>query len=432
MREQIRQACFRELLTDEETDALVQTIEVPWSMYSLRKEWNREKSTVAPWRKAHSKFAYESGLTALAAALSNFSVAKRSERPPAVGFPRFKKAGGRSSCRFWACSGLSVVDERHIRLPRIGMVRSKEMTTELGSRLDRGIARILHATIAEEAGRWFISFCCQVERSDAPASSPDDVVGVDLGVSHLAVLSTGKFVKNPKPLERYARRMARLQHELARRQKGSRRRARTRSQLARLHRKVRCTRTDALHQLTSHLAATYGTIAIEDLNVKGMTASPRPRPDPMQPGRYLSNNKRAKAGLNRSILDTAPSEFRRQLAYKVAWRGGKLVVAGRFYPSSKTCSSCGSVKAKLSLSTRTYRCACGLELDRDLNAARNLEALARGVAAGRVETENGRGGEHGSKAEPSPTKRQDGSRQRHKTVLVDHDQSDPLPELRGP
>jgi putative transposase len=152
----------------------------------------------------------------------------------------------------------------------------------------------------------------------------------------------------------------------------------------------------------------------------------------MQPGRYLSNNKRAKAGLNRSILDTAPSEFRRQLAYKVAWRGGKLVVAGRFYPSSKTCSSCGSVKAKLSLSTRTYRCACGLELDRDLNAARNLEALARGVAAGRVETENGRGGEHGSKAEPSPTKRQDGSRQRHKTVLVDHDQSDPLPELRGP
>jgi putative transposase len=284
------------------------------------------------------------------------------------------------------------------------------MTTELGSRLDRGIARILHATIAEEAGRWFISFCCQVERSDAPASSPDDVVGVDLGVSHLAVLSTGKFVKNPKPLERYARRMARLQHELARRQKGSRRRARTRS----------------------HLAATYGTIAIEDLNVKGMTASPRPRPDPMQPGRYLSNNKRAKAGLNRSILDTAPSEFRRQLAYKVAWRGGKLVVAGRFYPSSKTCSSCGSVKAKLSLSTRTYRCACGLELDRDLNAARNLEALARGVAAGRVETENGRGGEHGSKAEPSPTKRQDGSRQRHKTVLVDHDQSDPLPELRGP
>jgi putative transposase len=149
-----------------------------------------------------------------------------------------------------------------------------------------------------------------------------------------------------------------------------------------------------------------------------MTASPRARPDPSRPGRYLSNNKLAKAGLNRAILDTAPGEFRRQLAYKLAWRGGNLVVAGRFFPSSKTCSSCRSVKTKLSLSTRTYRCGCGLELDRDLNAARNLEALAQRVAAGRVETENGRGEEHGSKPELSPTKRQDGSRQRHKTILV--------------
>ena len=251
---------------------------VLWSMYDLRREWNVQKHLVAPWWAENSKFAYESGLKALAEALANFSKSKQGTRAgKVVGFPRAKRrSSGRRSCRFWATAGLGIVDERHIRLPCIGIVRSKEKTTELLTRIDAGKARILHATLANEAGRWFVAFCCEVDWNDLPA--PSGVIGVDLGVRHLAVLSSGEFVDNPQPLNRYQRKMSRLQRELSRRQKGSQRRARTRAKLARCHRKVRCTRRDALHQLTSRLANSYSTVVIEDLNVKGMTTAPRPRP----------------------------------------------------------------------------------------------------------------------------------------------------------
>ena len=202
------------------------------------------------------------------------------------------------------------------------------------------------ATLSEEAGRWFLSFTCQVEGNDAPALFPGSVVGVDLGVTHLAVLSSGELVDNPRCLNRYARKMARLNRELARRSKGSKRRAVTKAKLAKAHRQVRCARRDALHQLTPQLATTYETVVIEDLNVKGMTSRPKPRPDPERSGAFLPNGRRSKAGLNRAILDVAPGEFRRQLTYKLAWHQGTLVVADRFYPSSKTCSSCGAVRAK--------------------------------------------------------------------------------------
>lgn len=419
LRDQIRSAAYKELLSDEEVESLVRQIDLPWSMYSLRKEFNRQKHIVAPWWKENSKFAYESGLTALAAGLANYSASKKGQRAgPVMEFPHRKKAGNPRSCRFWA--GLSLVDERHVRLPRIGVVRSKEMTTELFRRIDRGTARILNATISEEAGRWFVSVCCEVEREDKPAEFPETIVGVDLGVQSLAVLSTGKVIPNPKPLHRSAQKMARLQRELSRRKKGSNRRARTNVQLSRCHRQVRCKRVDALHQLTAQLSRTYGIVVIEDLNVKGMTTSPKPRPDPDRPGTFLKNGKRAKAGLNRAILDVAPGEFRRQLSYKLAWRSGHLIVADRFFPSSRTCSSCGAVKAKLSLRERTFRCDdCGLVIDRDLNAARNLAKYGmQHVAGGRSETINGCGGEHRLEAQSSPMKHQDGSRKRRQTVLV--------------
>ena len=113
-------------------------------------------------------------------------------------------------------------------------------------------------------------------------------------------------------------------------------------------------RKDGLHKLTTRLAATYGAVVVEDLNVAGMVRNRR---------------------LARSISDAGFGEIRRQLAYKTTWRGGQLFVADRWYPSSKTCSGCGAVKTKLALSERTYTCACGLVLDRDVNAARNLASL---------------------------------------------------------
>ena len=220
---------------------------------------------------------------------------------------------------------------------------------------------MLSATIKEEAGRWFVSFGCEVERHDPVATYPDAIVGVDLGVHHFAVLSTGELFENPKPISHYARRMARLNRELSRRQKGSKRRAKTKAKLARCHARVANVRRDTLHKLTTHLATAYGTVVIEDLAVKNMTACPKPKADPENPGHHLENGHTAKAGLNRSILDMAPGELRRQLTYKMGWHGGHLVVADRWFPSSKKCSSCKKTKATLSLATRTYRCEhCGL------------------------------------------------------------------------
>ena len=348
-RERVRSACYQELLSDEEVKILAGNVEVLWTMYDLRREWNRQKHTVAPWWAENSKFAYEAGLTALGVALTNFSKSKNGTRAGRkTGFPRPKRRASRQSCRFSAGGGLAVVDERHVRLSRIGIIRSKEKTSTLLSRLDASTARILNATLTNEAGRWFVSFCCEVERNDDTARLPDAVVGVDLGVLHLAALSTGEFVENPKALNRYQHKVARLQRELARRQRGSKRRVQTKTKLSRCHRQVRCLRKDALHQLTIRLATSYATVVIEDLNVTGMTAAPTPRPDPDRPGAYLQNGRSAKAGLYRALLDVAPGEFRRQLTYKLAWRGGTLIVADRWYPSSKTCASCGTVKATLS------------------------------------------------------------------------------------
>jgi putative transposase len=189
--------------------------------------------------------------------------------------------------------------------------------------------------------------------------------------------------------------------------------------LARTHARVANARRDALHKLTTDLASTYGTVVIEDLNVSGMTATPKPKPDPERPRAFAHNGRRAKAGLNRAVRDVAPGEFRRQLTYKLAWRGGTLVVADRFFASSKTCSSCGETKTKLFLATRTYRCECGLEIDRDLNAALNLAAYGRRVVAGSgPETENARGGGHRRPGPKPPVKREDGTVSAGKSVTA--------------
>ncbi len=203
-REQIRLAGFRELLPDDEVEALARTVEVSWNLPALRLEWNRQKAAVAPWWAENSKEAYSSGLDALARALEGFAKARRGERSGTVGFPRFKKRWARRSCRF-TTGAIRVRDDHHVQLPRLGVVRTKEPATKLRELLDAGSARVLSATISEEAGRWFVSFGCEVERADAPARLPLAVVGVDLGLKHLAALSTGELVENPKALERYRR-----------------------------------------------------------------------------------------------------------------------------------------------------------------------------------------------------------------------------------
>ncbi len=376
-------------------------VEVPWSLPALRREWNRSKAEVAPWWAQNSKEAYNSGFDALARGLRSFSDSKAGRRKGRrVGFPRFRRRGrGRASCRF-TTGALGLVDATHVRLPRIGVLRCHEPTSKLAAPLAVGTARILSAAVSCEAGRWFVAFTVEADRPPGRVSRPGSVVGVDAGVAALAVVSDGQIVPNPKASSRYGRRIGRLNRQLARRQPGSKRRASTRACLARTHAKVRHLRGDAMHQLTTRLARTHGTIVVEDLAVAGLTRRGGPR----------------KRGLNRALLDAGLAELRRQLAYKCAWNGGRLVVADRWYPSSKTCSACGTAKAKLPLTLRTFTCdQCGLVIDRDLNAARNLAALAAVVAGSGPETKNGRGGERSMAAQPgrprcSPTKRQAGTR----------------------
>ncbi|QBS37307.1 transposase [Thermaerobacter sp. FW80] len=355
-----------------EARARGEDVEVPWTLPALRREWNRQKHLVAPWWRENSKEAYSSGLDGLARALQNWSKSRKGERKGRrVGFPRFRKKGrGRESVRF-TTGAIRVDDKSHVVLPRIGRVKTHEPTTALLRRIEAGTARILSATVAREGGRWFVSFTCEVERQTGQPRFPWRVVGVDAGVKHLAVLSTGEKWPNPRSLEKVLRKIARSSRALARRQKGSRGWQKARRRLARLHARARNLRQDALHKLTHHLASTYGVVVVEQLHVAGM----------------LKNRR-----LARVLADAALAEIRRQLSYKCPWHGAVLVEAPPFYPSSKRCSRCGAVKPSLPLSQRVFRCEeCGLVLDRDENAARNLAALVAAVAGSGPETRNARG-----------------------------------------
>ncbi len=340
-------------------------VEVPWTLPELRREWNRAKQQVAPWWAENSKEAYSSGLDGLARALKNWSDSKggrRKGRP--IGFPRSKKKGrARDACRF-ATGPLRVLpDRKHVQLPRIGVLKTHESTRKLARRIEQGTARILAATISRQADRWYVSFTCEVHRLIPCCTDRTTVVGVDVGVRHLAVLSTGAVVSNPRALEGSLRKLRRLNRELTRRTPGSHRRAWTRRRLARTYAHAANIRRDALHKLSTTLATRYGTVVVEQLNVAGMLRNRR---------------------LARAIADTSMAELRRLLVYKTSWYGADLVTADRFYPSSKTCSACGWVKAKLTLTERTFNCEeCGLRIDRDLNAAHNLAKLVElSVAAG--------------------------------------------------
>jgi IS605 OrfB family transposase len=363
---------------------------VPWTLRALRWEWNRAKQDVAPWWAENSKEAYSSGLDALARALKNWSDSKHGKRKGRrVCFPRFKgKHSARRSCRFTTGPIRIHPDRHHVVLPRLGHIKTHESTRKLARRLDTGRARILNATVSQIADHWYVSFTVEIHRALAAGPSAAQrrggILGVDLGIRHLAVLSTGEVIPNPRPLGQAQRRLQRLNRQLARRHGPSGREGtpripsggwrQTQQRLARSHARVADLRRDGLHQLTTRLATSHNTIVIEQLNVAGMVRNRR---------------------LARQIADAGFGELRRQLTYKTTWHGSVLIAADRWYPSSKTCSACGVVKAKLPLSVRVFACeACGRVIDRDLNAARNLAALVNDLVAGSgSETLNARGGD---------------------------------------
>ncbi|MFG2058664.1 IS607 family element RNA-guided endonuclease TnpB [Micromonospora sp. NPDC048930] len=382
---------------------------VGWSLPALRRAWNAAKADVAPWWRECSKEAFNTGLDALARALKNWSdcrVGKRRGRP--VGFPRFKsRRRSTPSVRFTTGVIRVEPDRKHVVLPRLGRLKTHESTRKLARRLEAGTARIMSATVRRHGGRWHVAFRVEVDRAERAPMRPHAVVGVDVGVKHLAVLSTGELTPNPRHLDEAARRMRRLARRLSRRvgpdrrtgQLPSNRWERARKQLTCAHARVANLRRDGLHKLTTRLAGEFGTIVVEDLHVAGMLRNRR---------------------LARHIADAGLAELRRQLAYKTAWNGGRLIVADRWYPSSKTCSDCGTVRTKLALSERTYTCTtCGLVLDRDVNAARNLAALAHEVDTAGSGPVAGRGADRKTRpGGPVAMKRQPGTAPAGKTGTV--------------
>ena len=345
----------------------------PCSAYDLRKAWNAAKHERAPWWAENSKEAYSSGLANAAAAFKNFGDSFRdTRRGPKVRYPRFKGRRARLTCRFTTGAFGLTGERRHVKLPRIGAVRTHESTRKLARRVEAGTARILAATLSHQRGRWHVSLSVELPDPQPAPRTADRVVGLDLGIKSLAVLSTGEVVPNPRHLDRDLARLRRLQRRCARRrgpdrrtrQKPSRRWRQTKRQVAALHTRVANARRDGLHKLTTRLVAEHDTIVVEDLHVAGMV-----------------RNKR----LARHISQLGMGEFRRQIQYKAAAVGVHVHVADRWYPSSKTCSACGAVRAKLTLAEREFRCeSCGTRLDRDHNAALNLAALADRVVLGEL------------------------------------------------
>jgi len=289
--------------------------------------------------------------TCLAQCLRDQDAAFRNFFAHRARYPRFKRKSTPGRLRFqgagaaWAHGVMS--------LPKLGSLKLAESLPE--------VERPDMVTLARDAtGDYYVSFCAQVQTDLLPIRQRS--VGVDLGLTHLATLSTGEKIPNPKPYHARLRYLRQQQRCLARRQKGSRRREQQRLRMARAHARVRCERQYALHALTTRLVREFDLICIEDLNVEGM----------------------ARGWHARAIHDVAFGEVRRQLTYKSSWYGKILVTVDRWYASSKTCSKCKYVRDELRLDERQWTCPqCGCTHDRDINAARNLLAEGLRQLAGR-------------------------------------------------
>ena len=300
------------------------------------------------WLNEVSSVPVQQALRHLQTAFANF-FAKRAK------YPAFKRKDGTQSAEY--TTSAFKWDGKTLKLAK--------MDTPLDVRFSRTIpraAKVTTVTVSKDAaGRYFVSMLC-----DDTVQSRAEVagkVGIDLGLTHFAILSTGEKVAAPNTFRKHEAKLAKLQRRLAKKQKGSARRAKAKRKVARLHAKVADARRDFLHKLSTRLINENQVIAIESLAVSNM-----------QKNRCLA----------KSISDASWSEFVRQLEYKAQWYGRTLIGIDRWYPSSKRCSDCGHTVSKLPLNVREWTCPeCGTHHDRDVNAAHNVLAAGLAVSAHR-------------------------------------------------
>lgn len=409
-------------------------VAVPWSYKGLCVAFRGDaiKDELAPWRREVVTGSYQAGLEALGRALQNYTAGRRAGRR--LGFPGFRVKGHCHESVIFQRPRL--IDSRHVMLDRrLGPLQAKESMRKLIRLLARDPeARILRSTVQRLNAGWVISFTVERSPKRRRARRPNAAVGIDLGLTRLATLSTGSVIKNARPLRAERHRLRRLQRHLDRERRAnnpgnydergrvragpktwikSKRMIETERRIAKLHERVANLRRHQAHLLTTGLVREFGIVGVETLAVKNLMANRR---------------------LARPIADVGWGMILAQLAYKISWSDGSLLVAAdRFYPSSKTCSECGTVKSKLRMAERVFTCErCGNSKDRDLNAALNLarmahqHAQAEGIQSyvariGRF-TPTARGGKVSLAqwSEHNPMKREDSleSSQRRETLAV--------------
>ena len=306
-------------------------------------ELNQLKQSQFPWMYTVSKCAPQEALRDLDRAFENF-FRKR------AGYPKFKKKGRNESFRLTGSIRLHrVKNHSWVQLPRLKRIRLKEFPNLK--------SHILSATVSRQADRWFVSFAVMEEITEPAKPNPLKVMGLDLGISKLAVLSNSQEFWSSKPLRTQLRKLRKISRELSRRVQKSQNWLKTLNKLRRLHFRISCQRRDILHKLSEEVLSKADFVVLEDLAVKNL----------------MKNRK-----LARSISDMGWGELKRQFDYKTKWHGKRLILAPRFFPSSKLCSNCENVKKDLQLSDRLFKCdLCGFVEDRDLNAALNLEKYGR-------------------------------------------------------
>lgn len=307
------------------------------SQFKLRKQLNSIKKQQFPFMLQVTKCSPQEAIIQLGKAFDNFFKGRAK-------YPQFRKKG--INDKFSLTNDQFKIIGKKIKIPNLGWVKLKENLRFNG--------KILNATIFKKGGKWFVSVGVEIDNLPKLNAKTHKSVGIDLGITDLATLSDGTKIQAPKPLKTNLKKLQRLSKSLSRKQKGSNNREKAKTKLSRLYYKISCIRKDFLHKLTTNLVKQFDVICIENLNVKGM----------------IKNHK-----LSCAISDLGFYEFKRQLIYKANMHNKTVKEVDRFYPSSKTCSSCGFVMAKenLTLATRLWTCPnCKASHDRDVNASLNI------------------------------------------------------------
>jgi len=325
-----------------------------WYQRQERVNYNATSAMLTAWKRTE-ELAYLSEVSSvpLQQCLRHLQGAFTSFFEGRATYPRFKSRKKSRKSAEYTSSAFRYRDGR------LTLAKMREPLAVVWSRPLPEDAAPSTVTVSQDAaGRWFVSLLC--DDTIAPAPATDSAVGIDAGIASLMTLSTGEKITNPRHERRDRARLAKAQRELSRKEKGSANRAKARLKVAKVHARITDRRRDFLHKLTTRLVRENQTVVIEDLTVRTM----------------VKNHK-----LARAVSDAAWSDMRTMLEYECAWYGRDLVVVDRWFPSSKLCGACGTIRAKLPLNVRQWTCDCGTTHDRDVNAAKNILAAGLAVSA---------------------------------------------------